>query len=303
MEVFGGVALGLAPFIIIPAVAYSAFKSKLQKPKPFPSEAVNPPTPPRVPRYTKSLKEGMNEGIEELRSGKSTPEVNLIRKGIKINLAGLGAAAVVGVALFLNQGLSGPQSAVFTNPPGGQQLATVGTLKQSTPATAVSQQPVKKVKEASRVLADNAAAAVGADTAKRAPVPAAVWDVAPTPAAPVVVAESAPPRALRADTEVSVAAVDAAVVTPTTVASTQAAPSSAPPETAPARPTPQTDPKPEPNTVQTSDKAIAPLPGQKTVIDPTPETVDPPVVKNKARRVVKPDLVDPKAFEKFKVSA
>jgi hypothetical protein len=312
LEVCGGVALGAAPFIVIPAVAYSVFKSKLQKQKPFPSKTVEQPVPPKVPRYTKSLKEGMKEGIEELKSGKPTPEVKLIQKGLKINLAGIGATALVGVALFLNQGLNGPQSAVFRGPPDGQQVAKVSAPKPSLPI-AVEKQPAKTVEKSVASLSSGgeAAAVIGTTAAVQAPsvpavpaVPASPVPVSPAeasvPSTPSVVA--APPQVVSKDRGVTVPAAEAATVASTTVASATSATPEVAKETPPARPTPETDPKPAPNTVQSSDQAIAPQPGQKTVVEPTPETANPPVVKKDARRAVQPDVVDPKAFEKFSVS-
>lgn len=77
-----GVFLGLAPLVVLPVVLLSAAKGLLGKPKPLPV----PEAPKvKVQPYNKALGDGAKEGIDELLSGKVTPDLELTRKGIKLS--------------------------------------------------------------------------------------------------------------------------------------------------------------------------------------------------------------------------
>jgi hypothetical protein len=91
-----GLGLGLLPYLLLPVLALNAAKGLLKPPKPLPVP-VEPTT--TVGAYTKSLQEGLNEGIKELFS-EQTADTDLTKKGIKLSAAGFGSAIVLTAVLF-----------------------------------------------------------------------------------------------------------------------------------------------------------------------------------------------------------
>lgn len=156
-EAFLGIGLGLAPYLAIPFILFNAVKGLLKKPKPLPVVEVQKP---KVVPYTKSLGEGLKEGIDELLSGKSTEDLDLTRKGIKLSVGGFSVAALfTGLLLVLNGGNTETKEVPKATP-------SVAQTKAPAPA------PVPVVK---------------------APAPAPVPVVKPTPVpVPVVVPVPAP---------------------------------------------------------------------------------------------------------------
>ncbi|KAJ1429874.1 hypothetical protein B484DRAFT_56177, partial [Ochromonadaceae sp. CCMP2298] len=158
-----GVGLGLAPYLLIPLLAFPALKGLLKPPKPLP---VVVKKVPKVAPYSKSLAEGLKEGLADLQSGKSTPDLDLTRKSIKLSLGGFGIAAVLAGAL------------VATSP---------GPKTITPPAVKVAAKAVEKAAPAAAVVAAPAPAPVAA------PAPKVVEKPAPAPVAvPVPVAAPAP---------------------------------------------------------------------------------------------------------------
>jgi len=90
-EFIAGLGLGLAPYIVVPVLAFNALKGLVKEPKPLPVVEVKPP---KVNPYSKPIAEGLKEGVEELISGKQS------RRGILFSLAGFGSAAVLAGALI-----------------------------------------------------------------------------------------------------------------------------------------------------------------------------------------------------------
>lgn len=97
-DYLAGIGLGLAPYLAIPIIAANALKRFVKKPKPLPVEA---PKPTKVTPYSKSIGEGAKEGIDELLSGKVTPDLQLIRKTIKLSGGAFAIATVLGGALLV----------------------------------------------------------------------------------------------------------------------------------------------------------------------------------------------------------
>eukprot|EP01039_Chlorochromonas_danica_P000511 gene511-550_t len=109
-DFIAGIGLGLAPFVLIPVVAFNFAKKLVSQAKPLPG-AVEAGKAPKVKPYSKSLKEGAKEGIEELLSTKSTTELNLSRKGAKIAIGSFTLAALLtGVSAFVPSGEEHHQS-------------------------------------------------------------------------------------------------------------------------------------------------------------------------------------------------
>jgi hypothetical protein len=100
-DLFLGVGLGLVPYLLIPLFLFNKVKELVKKPKPLP-EVVTPP--PKVAPYSKSFGEGAKEGIDELLSGKVTPELELTRKGIKLAASAFAVAGVLTGGVFLLNG-------------------------------------------------------------------------------------------------------------------------------------------------------------------------------------------------------
>ena len=124
-DFLGGVALGLSPYIILPAILLAGVKGTIKQPKPpvvqrngeaVPADSLkiyaealgDQRQPPKASRYNKPLSEGVKEGLAELKSGKSTEELELTRKGIKLSVTGFGVAAA---AFVLSLVASGPKEA------------------------------------------------------------------------------------------------------------------------------------------------------------------------------------------------
>ena len=91
-----GLGLGLLPYLLLPVLALNAAKGLFKPPKPLPVP-VEPTT--TVGAYTKSLQEGLNEGIKELFS-EQTADTDLTKKGIKLSAAGFGSAIVLTAVLL-----------------------------------------------------------------------------------------------------------------------------------------------------------------------------------------------------------
>ena len=91
-----GLGLGLVPYLLIPVLALSAVKGLVKPARPLPVP-VEPTT--TVGAYTKSLREGLNEGVKELFSVQNA-ETDLTKKGIKLSAAGFGSAIVLTAVLF-----------------------------------------------------------------------------------------------------------------------------------------------------------------------------------------------------------
>lgn len=111
LDYFVGISLGVAPYLLLPVVAFNAVKGLFSKPKPLPKPDVKPPK--RVP-YSKPLGEGVKEGIDELLSGKVTPDLELTRKGIKLSASAFAIAGVLTGALFVT---SPPEKTAEVNLP------------------------------------------------------------------------------------------------------------------------------------------------------------------------------------------
>jgi len=91
-----GIAIGSAPYLVIALLAAGAVGG-FKKPKPI--------SGPKITKgaFTKPINVGAKEGIDELLSGKVTEELELSRKGIKLSLAGFGAAAAGAALLIASQ--------------------------------------------------------------------------------------------------------------------------------------------------------------------------------------------------------
>jgi hypothetical protein len=96
-EVIVGVGLGIAPFLILPVLAFNAAKSLVKPPRPLPVP-VEPTT--TVGAYTKSLGEGLSEGFKELFT-ESNADTDLTKKGIFLSLGGFTLSAIFGGVLFI----------------------------------------------------------------------------------------------------------------------------------------------------------------------------------------------------------
>ena len=96
LEFAAGVGLGVAPYALIPVLALSAVKGLIKPPKPLPV-VIEPTT--TAGAYTKSLKEGLNEGIRELFSDK-TADTELTKKGIKLSAGGFAVAIALSAVLY-----------------------------------------------------------------------------------------------------------------------------------------------------------------------------------------------------------
>lgn len=180
-DVFLGVGLGLAPYLAIPIVLFNAAKSLFKKPKPLP--VVETPKP-KVSPYSKSLGEGLKEGFDELLSGKSTPDLELTRKGIKLSVGGFTVAAVfTGVLLALNGGEKTETKVVAPAPvkvaPAPKPAASPAPAKVVTPAPAPAPKP-EPVKETPAPV-PAPAPAPKVEPAKEAPIPVPAPAPAPKP--------------------------------------------------------------------------------------------------------------------------
>jgi len=176
-EFIAGLGLGLAPYIVVPVLAFNALKGLVKEPKPLPVVEVKPP---KVNPYSKPIAEGLKEGVEELISGKQS------RRGILFSLAGFGSAAVLAGALIAT-------APVPEVPKVAQTVTSKSGDAAKTPVS--SSAPVKAAP--APVTPSKAPAPVVIPTPAPAPVvipaPAPVVIPAPTPApAPVVVPAPTP---------------------------------------------------------------------------------------------------------------
>ena len=177
IDVVLGFGLGLAPYLAIPIILFNSAKSLFKKPKPLP--VVEAPKP-KVSPYSKSLGEGLKEGFDELLSGKSTPDLELTRKGIKLSIGGFAVAALfTGVLVTLNGGEKSETKVVAPAP------VKVAPTPKPAPA------PVKVVAPAP-VPAPKPEPVKVAPVPIPAPVPAPAPKVEPVKEAPVPVPAPAP---------------------------------------------------------------------------------------------------------------
>jgi hypothetical protein len=96
-EVIVGVGLGIAPFLILPVLAFNAAKGLVKPPRPLPVPAEPTTT---VGAYTKSLGEGLSEGFKELFT-ENNADTDLTKKGIFLSLGGFTLSAIFGGVLFI----------------------------------------------------------------------------------------------------------------------------------------------------------------------------------------------------------
>jgi len=159
-----GITLGIVPYLLLPAVAFNAAKGLVKKPKPLPVE----PAPKVIP-YSKSLGEGIKEGLAEFAAGKISPDV---RKALQLSAIGFGTAiGLTAVSVIIN-----PSGEVKEAP--AVKVAPKETPK-STPKPAATTKATPAVKVA--------------PVTKPAPVPTPAPKVEPAPAPkPVPVPEPAP---------------------------------------------------------------------------------------------------------------
>jgi hypothetical protein len=182
-DVFLGIGLGLAPYLAIPIILFNAAKGLFKQPKPLP--VVETPQP-KVSPYSKSLGEGLKEGFDELLSGKSTPDLELTRKGIKLSVGGFTVAALfTGVLLALNGGEKTETKVVAPAPvkvaPAPKPATAPVPAKVVTPSPALAPKP-EPVKEApAPVPAPAPAPAPKEEPVKEAPVPVPAPAPAPMP--------------------------------------------------------------------------------------------------------------------------
>jgi hypothetical protein len=99
-DFFAGVGLGLAPFVIIPAILFSTLKGLIKPAKPLPV-----PVKAAVTKgaYIKSFTEGSKEGLKEFFSGAGS-ENDLAQKTLKLSGAGFGSAVLLSAVLFTTSG-------------------------------------------------------------------------------------------------------------------------------------------------------------------------------------------------------
>jgi hypothetical protein len=97
-EYAAGITLGILPYVFLPAILLNSLTKFVKKPKPLPIIA----DPPRkVEPYNKPLADGAKEGITELLSGKSSPDLDLTRKGIKLSLGSFALAGILTGVMFI----------------------------------------------------------------------------------------------------------------------------------------------------------------------------------------------------------
>jgi hypothetical protein len=160
-----GLGLGLVPYLLIPVLALSALKGLIKAPKPLPVP-VEPTT--TVGAYTKSLREGLNEGIKELFS-EQTADTELTKKGIKLSAGGFGVAIALTAVLFATTSAKEESKVIAKKP-----VAPAAIVKVITPPAAAPAVPAA------------APAAPAAAPVAPAVVAAPAVIVAPAPVAPKV---------------------------------------------------------------------------------------------------------------------
>ena len=191
-EFIAGLGLGLAPYIVVPVLAFNALKGLVKEPKPLPVVEVKPP---KVNPYSKPIAEGLKEGVEELISGKQS------RRGILFSLAGFGSAAVLAGALIATAPAPEvpkvAQTVTSTAPvkaaPASKVPApvVVPAPASKAPAPVVVPAPAPVVIPAPAPIVPAPAPVVAPAPAPVVPAPAPVVVPAPIPA-PVVVPAPAP---------------------------------------------------------------------------------------------------------------
>jgi hypothetical protein len=128
-----GLGLGLVPYLLIPVIALSAVKGLIKAPKPLPVP-VEPTT--TVGAYTKSLQEGLNEGIRELFS-EQTADTELTKKGIKLSAGGFGVAIALTAVLFATTSAKEESKVIAKKP-----VAPAAIVKVITPPAVPAVAPV-----------------------------------------------------------------------------------------------------------------------------------------------------------------
>merc|ERR1711871_1275422 len=189
-----GIALGAAPYLVVGLGAAAFAGGLVKKPKAItkpetrlPLNIKGNPITRQVPLYNKPISEGISEGIDELNSGKITPELEASRKNIKLTLAGF-AIAVGGLVVQL--GLNSITPAPSTKP-----------ASKPAPTVKVVDKPVDKEvgdsaekKAAADKLATDKAAADKAAAEKKAAADKLATPPAPAPAPAPKPAPTPPPK-------------------------------------------------------------------------------------------------------------
>ena len=186
-EFIAGLGLGLAPYIVVPVLAFNALKGLVKEPKPLPVVEVKPP---KVNPYSKPIAEGLKEGVEELISGKQS------RRGILFSLAGFGSAAVLAGALIATA-------------PAPEVPKVAQTVTSTAPVKAA---PASKVP--APVVVPAPASKAPAPVVVPAPAPVVIPAPAPIVPAPAPVVAPAPAPVVPAPAPVVPAPIPAPVVVP-----------------------------------------------------------------------------------------
>merc|ERR1711871_571342 len=170
-----GIALGAAPYLVVGLGAAAFAGGLVKKPKAItkpetrlPLNIKGNPITRQVPLYNKPISEGISEGIDELNSGKITPELEASRKNIKLTLAGF-AIAVGGlvVQLGLNSVTPAPSPKIASKSPPTVKVADkpvdkeVGDSAEKKAAAekaATEKAAAEKKAAADKLAADKAAA-------------------------------------------------------------------------------------------------------------------------------------------------
>lgn len=183
-DVILGIGLGLAPYLAIPIILFNAAKNLFKKPKPLPVVEV---PKPKVSPYSKSLGEGLKEGFDELFSGKSTPDLELTRKGIKLSIGGFTVAALfTGVLFTLNGGEKSETKVAAPAPvkvaPTPKPAPAPVKVVAPAPVPAPKPEPVKVAPVPVPAPAPIPAPAPKVEPVKEAPAPVPAPAPAPAPA-------------------------------------------------------------------------------------------------------------------------
>jgi hypothetical protein len=171
-ELIGGIGLGIAPFLILPVLAFNAAKGLIEPPRPLPVPAERIDT---VGAYTKSLGDGLSEGFKELFE-ENNADTDLTKKGILLSLGGFTFSAVFGGILFLTS----------QKPEVVKKPITPAAIVKVVPPAAVAPAVVAPAVVAPVIAAPVAPAASVAPAGVVPPPVAPVAAVAATPAAVVI---------------------------------------------------------------------------------------------------------------------
>jgi hypothetical protein len=148
-DLFAGVGLGLAPFVIIPTILFSTLKGLIKPAKPLPI-----PVKAKVTKgaYIKSFAEGRKEGLKEFFSG-SGAENDLTQKTLKLSGAGFGSAVLLSAVLLSTSGSvkEVAKKAVSPSP----------TVKTAAPKVQANQAQAPEALKAEKALATAAAEKTG----------------------------------------------------------------------------------------------------------------------------------------------